>query len=444
MTPAPSIDESQVGLAWLARMRWGAALAICVAIAVTSMPLGVELELLPMLALVGLMVATNGWLVLRLRGGDARDDGRVAGSLLVLDTATLTALLYLSGGPSNPFSALYFVYVTLAAVLLGARWTAALWVAGVVGYGLLFVDHVPIPALAHHGGGASMDHAMHAAHGAMPAEADGGGFQAHLYGMFVAFAVSAGLMAAIVTRLSAALRRGERQLERARRRAAQSQRLASLTTLAAGAAHELGTPLGTIAVVARELERALEDVGGSLSEDARLIRSEVDRCRSILDRMASQAGGAAGEAPLSVALADICADASAGLPAELRARVSCVVDEDLRATLPRGLVAQVLEGLLRNAFDASDASGSVTVEARRTDGGVQLVVEDEGSGMDEETLARSIEPFFSTKAHGRGMGLGLFLARTLADSLDGALSLESRVGEGTSVTLDLPRCARRT
>src|SRR5439155_5090388 len=121
----------------------------------------------------------------------------------------------------------------------------------------------------------------------------------HLFTIWIAGTVTAELVAYFVGRASEALRRREDALEVMRLRAARSERLVSLTTLAAGAAHELSTPLATIALTSRELQHALEarDNDAPLTEDARLIRSEVDRCQAILDQMSGRAGGATADEP---------------------------------------------------------------------------------------------------------------------------------------------------
>lgn len=419
-----STGVADVGLSWLVGMRWGAFVSAIAAILVTNVGLHVPLRLGPLLALVSFTAVTNVALEVRT-WSDRAPSTALPGALLLADTLTLTALLYFSGGPSNPFSALYVVYVTLAAVILGARWTWSIVAVACVCYGLLFVDSVVVPEMGGHGG-----HHGHGDHG--------GGMAGHLYGMYVAFAVSAVLIAYFVTRVSSALRRREEELARVRERAARSERLASLTTLAAGAAHELGTPLATIAVVAKELERALEARGdlSELADDARLVREELARCRTILDRMAARAGESIGEAPVACDAAEIAARVRAELGPALSARV---VLETRSAPIhaPPHAIAQLLENLVRNALDAS--TEPVTLRTSSDATAARIVVEDRGTGMDPETLARATEPFFTTKAHGKGMGLGLFLSSTLVERLSGTLTFDSAVGRGTTVTVVLPR-----
>ena len=400
------------------------------AVLITDWALDIPLRSGLLLGLVCIIVATN--VVLARRPAGSESSSALLGGVVGLDVATLTALLLLSGGASNPFSALYFVYVTLAAVLLGGRWAWGILVLSVLCFGALFLWSVPVPALSMHGGGGG--HGGHSAHGG----GSGTGARAHLYGMFVAFAVAASLIAYFVSRLSKALRWQEKELHSARERALQSERLASLTTLAAGAAHELGTPLGTIAVVAGELTYQLREGGlrAELAEDADLIRREVGRCRDILDQMSARAGAGVGEAPERVYLANLLEELSERLGPQGH-RLKTEIEEGLSVIcMPRRAVEQVLTNLVQNALDAS--TDDVTLMISKKKGGILLQVLDEGAGMDAATLERATDPFFTTKETGSGMGLGLFLSRTIAEGLHGELKLESTPGRGTVATFFLP------
>ncbi len=255
--------------------------------------------------------------------------------------------------------------------------------------------------------------------------------------MWAAFAVAAGFTTYFVTRVKAALARRDEALATARAQVERTERLTSLATLAAGAAHELGTPLSTIAVVARDLEEELGALpaAATLVEDARLVRSEVDRCRAVLEQLATEAGQSAGEAPQRVSLGALVGTALQGLERRDRVRVEA---DDEEVLVHARAVGRALRSLVNNALDASPAGAAVDVMARTAGAALDLEVRDRGTGMSEEVLVRATEPFFTTKEPGKGMGLGLFLARSVAERLGGVLDLESTPGEGTRVTLHLP------
>jgi two-component system sensor histidine kinase RegB len=416
-----SRTDPRIALPWIVRLRYfmagGQLLACC--LVESLMGLGLPLGWLAIPA--STIALSNLWLARYSRQEwNASGGSALIGWIFVLDTLCLTATLLLSGGPNNPFSLLYLVHITLAASILTQRQTWALGALACLCFGLLFWNPWPIAALEMHphGGNASL----------------------HLVGMWAAFAVASALVALFSGRISEQLRLREQTLLRMQEELAKKDRLASLVTLAAGAAHELNTPLGTIAIVAKELERYAAQTlpHGPVAEDSRLIRQEVDRCGQILQRMSLAGAEPMGESCEQVAVADLLRfvrETFAGSPAVVVEAEATAAGTTLRA--PRHAVEQALVALVKNGLDASGSS-RVTLSARHADGALRFEVQDSGVGIDAETLRRVGEPFFTTKELGQGMGLGVFLVRTLAERLNGRFELRSAPQRGTTATFELP------
>jgi two-component system sensor histidine kinase RegB len=267
------------------------------------------------------------------------------------------------------------------------------------------------------------------------------GLSPHLMGMWVAFLIAAILITFFTGKVSDALRRREQEVLILHEQVAKNERLASLVTLAAGAAHELGTPLGTIAVIARELERYAAKLTGSdaVLEDAKLIRAEVERCRVILERMSVQGAEPMGETARKVEVKDLLTRVLGRFSDSQRACLVVEVNEDnLAGILPEQATVQSLVALVQNALDANVDQRPVVISASRDDSHIRISIHDQGDGMSTEVLEHIAEPFFTTKEPGKGMGLGTFLVRTFAERLGGRVLFDSVSGQGTTATLQLP------
>jgi two-component system sensor histidine kinase RegB len=410
-----------VDVSWLVRLRWAAAAVFLLLALATGwffhLPMPLAAFAAPWVAQVLSNVALSWWVARRQTVRTS-----TVAVIMGFDTLLLTVLLALSGGPSNPFSVLYLVDVALGAVVLPPLLTWGLLLCALACFGALFI---PLPGFL---GQPSLGHAEL--------------MTLHLKGMWVAFAVAAVTLVTFVLRVRRTLAERETELARERERAVRRDRLASLGTLAAGTAHALGTPLSTIAVVARELERRLQGLPDAV-EDARLIREQVERCRRALAQMSTEAGQPAGEALHPRPLESLLREALDGLPEAGRVRVE--IPEGLAqasAAFPFRALGQSVQALVRNALQASPPEKAVVLRLGLEQGQLRVEVEDGGEGMQPEVLARAGEPFFTTRLPGQGLGLGLFVARSLAEQLGGDLSLASAPAQGTRVRLTLPLVTR--
>lgn len=442
-TSSVQLDAARLALnaAWLAQLRWVAVAGQLVTIAFV-MWLKIALPIAPLLVLVAVTAATNAvftWWVRSRRQNPFRDTGgrvwHVAlGGLMLLDLLVLSAMLSLTGGPTNPFVIFYFVNLALCGVLLPARWAWLLNAMAIVAFAVITYRHLPLAVLR------DADR--------LRSFAELGETHVVGIGALAAFAACSTVIVSFATRLTKELRAAQQERLNAEELRSRSEKLEALGTLAAGAAHELATPLSAIAVAAGELQRELaqQEVSSDALEDVTLIRESLDRCRRILDRMSTESGHAAGEAPKSITVAKLLEEVLAELAD--RSQVALSLPEavaQIPLYVPPTALAQALRAIVQNALDVSSdvTTDNVLIEAdlnaaaSQGSRSVQITITDRGSGMPAEVVARAAEPFFTTKDPGSGMGLGLFLARSVIERIGGKLSIASQTGQGTTVSVRL-------
>lgn len=393
----------------LGHMFWLRCLAIIgqlVTLAVVQIAYGVHLPLTAMLMVIALEVIFNILTWIRVTRAKPETHIELMGQLWV-DLGALSALLFLSGGTTNPFVSLYLPSLAIAAAVL--PWRLAAWLAAfaVVCYWLLSFDSVPL----------NMDN---------PANL----FDYYRAGMWVNFMVSVGLISWFVSRMSAALRKGDAALGEAQERLLRDERVVALGAQAASVAHEIGTPLSTIAMVTEEL-RDLSRTDQALAPykaDFDLLEQQLALCRSALARLRTRAALPTGQQPVGSWLDGFIEQWRLRHPHVNFERIGTAPADVLIADTVA--VGQILTILLDNAARASRES--VTLEAARDGDMLVFDIRDRGPGIPPERRAKlGRAPVESTQG---GHGVGLYLAFTTAARLGGAIELTEPPRPATSGT----------
>lgn len=338
---------------------------------------------------------------------------------LVFDIAGLTILLYLSGGATNPFVSYFLVPISIAAATLPARHVWAVTGLALVSYSVLIFRYLPLPILApHHSAGL-----------------DGtGGINSHVIGMWFNFAISAGLITYFVVQMAAALRRQEQELTARREEQLQDEQLLGIAILAAGAAHELGTPLNTMKLVVDNL--ATEPLPASIADDVATLERQIERCRETLRTLVQAAGIMNREQPLQSV-----ADYTRELIKRWRViRPDVVAAVNIDSASPTLIarfhpaLAQSLYNLLNNAADASPQR--IEIDIRWDLDTMHFSIRDHGPGVDVRLMEKLARPLASAKPG--GLGLGLFLSHSTLNRHGGRVTLANADLGGTLTTVQLP------
>lgn len=338
---------------------------------------------------------------------------------LCIDVLALTILLYFSGGSTNPFVSLYVLPLVIAAATLPGRYTWGMAALTVACYSLLMFYYVPL----------TQDHHNH----------DGvdDTFNSHVIGMWLGFVITALVVAYFVVQMAQAVRKRDEMLIKAREEILRNERIVALGTQAAGAAHELGTPLSTMAVVVGELQ---SEVAGQPEwrESLAILDEQVRGCKRIMDKIlanAQHSDEVALQSPDRL-LADVLDEwqllrptaqyqyLPSDNPVSEKSRIR--VDATLRAALMN---------LLNNAADTTTQAIEIVTRIDATH--FILEIHDQGRGLDKDAMQKAGTAFFTTKKEGRG--IGLLLANATVERMGGSVRLFNReAGGGATTQLTLP------
>jgi two-component system, sensor histidine kinase RegB len=384
------------------------------ALLVAHQLVGLELPVRPLLLIIGILGAINVWTWRRILNSASIQD-REFFIQLTIDVLALTGVLYFTGGATNPFAWFFLIPLIISATVLSTRATWSMALLTTCCYTLLMFFFIPL---------AGNDHMHH-----------NDNFAQHVFGMWFGFVLSAALIAWFVVGMAKTLRERDHLLADASEQSLRDKQLVALGTLATGAAHELGTPLSTMAVLTRELERA--DVSESMKHKLGILRDQLKRCKQALSVISASAGEARAES---------------GSLIQAKRFIETVVREWNRQRLNSALEVQIQPGatqaqivdeytlhqsiinLLNNAADAS--SEPLVLTAGWDQHYLNIDILDRGPGLHPHTASTIGQHKTSHKEF--GMGLGLFLTHATIQRLGGTIELFDREGGGTCTRIQLP------
>ncbi|PVE24975.1 two-component sensor histidine kinase [Microvirga sp. KLBC 81] len=416
--PANSLKPSprQLRLDTLVRLRWLAIVGQTAAVTGVRFGLGFPLPF----ELCFLVIAASVWTNLLLRiqyPASHRLGDNAATALLGFDILQLAALLYLTGGLENPFAMLFLAPVLISATALTPERTLALGLLAVGSATFLVLAHRPLPWF--------------------PGQTLSLPFL-YVSGIWTAILLGTAFTGIYAWRVAEEARQLAQALAATELVLAREQHLSQLDGLAAAAAHELGTPLATIALVSKELGHALPK-GGPVADDLKLLQEQVDRCRSILTKLTSMGEEEEGflETIALSHLVEEIVEPQRAVGFDVRVLAHGEGPEPVGRRNPG--VVYGLSNILDNATDF--AASQVTIEASWTPHEVFIEIRDDGPGYAPDILLRVGEPYVTTRSaaerteadndEGGGLGLGLFIAKTLIERSGAELTLTNAAPPAT-------------
>ncbi|MDR6535637.1 ATP-binding protein [Variovorax soli] len=420
MQPLSEADATGLkNMQQLIQLRWIAVVGQVATILVVHFGLGIRLPLEPMLGALGFLAIFNLVSLWRWDRHEDVTDLELFVALLA-DVGTLTVQLYLSGGVTNPFIFLFLLQVCLGAVLLGPVYIRTLIGVTVACFVGLILFHRPL---------------------ALAPDNSRGLASPYIQGLLLCFALNAALLAIFIARINRNLRARDARLADLRQRAAEEEHIVRMGLLASGAAHELGTPLATLAVILGDWQRMQPFAAEpELRQEIEEMQAQVARCKTIVTGILLSAGEARGEAPaqttVNAFLDELVAEWRATRSIEALAYSNAFGDDVAIVSDPA--LKQTIYNVLDNALEASPRW--VGLEAARDGDWLRLTVTDAGTGFAPEMLAQFGKPYQSSKGRPGG-GLGLFLVVNVARTLGGSVSARNRPEGGAAVTLRLPLAA---
>lgn len=405
----------QVRVRTLLLIRWLAIFGQMAALLVVDKFFDFALPLIPAIATIGTSVAVNLWIIARYNRNQWHHN-RAAAGYLAFDILQLATLLYLTGGLDNPFALLFLVPVTISATILSLRSAVYLGLLAVFCVSLLALFHRPLP---------------------WPEP----GFQLpqiYAAAVWISLVLGTVFLMFYAWRVAEEARRMSDALAATQTALSKERELSALGGLAAAAAHALGTPLGTIALIAKELLHE-QTANAETQTDLELLDGEVDRCRTILASLAQNPSAGADPAVSQMNFGVLVADAAARHERDdiaIMVVAGTTTNPPLVERSPE--LVQGLGNLVENAMEF--ASSQVNLEYAWNDEQVELSISDDGPGFAPNILDLLGDPYISTRPGSGRMGLGVFISKTLLERTGAALHFfNRRQGSGATVIIRWPR-----
>lgn len=379
-----------------------------------------HLPLTPILIVLLLLTLVNAALLLRLHQPKSVTVNELTIQLLA-DIAAVATIAYFTGGANNPFLSYLLVPVCIGAATLPSKNAWAVSVVGIVLYGLLLRWHVPLQWLAPQGKALAQHHSD---------------LNWHVLGMWLNFALSAVLISYFVVRMASAVRQQQDELNRRREEDLRDEQLLAVATLAAGTAHELGTPLSTMKVLLADLRQdaLLREAYG---EDLDLLYRQVNHCADILTRLRARSDLSQLHQPALMPAKDYCVrllDHWQLLRPEINPTINLAPQLAEVQVRFHATIEQAIINTLNNAADANP--DNLTIQASSQGSNLIWQVDDRGQGLPEAARKAAGKTLFSSKPD--GMGLGLFLTHASIKRYGGTVVLSPRPEGGTSTVITLP------
>lgn len=365
-------------------------------------------------------------------------------SQLSIDVFAIAALLYLTGGASNPITWVFLLPLIITAIMLPQAYAWYMVILTTSLYTILIAFNIPLPSIEPHMPDPELLHSdilhyqmLQHAH----VMSDKGYFSLHMFGMWFGFVFSAGLVAFFVVELARTLRDQERSLAEARENALRDERVIALGTLAASAAHDMGTPLGTIAIVAHELEQEYPSLlYPDLHEKMVIMQQQINRCKKALSVMSASAGEMRAESGGVILLTEYIDDVinqwrthKPGV--KLITFIATTVATEAKIIADRTLTHSIIN-ILNNAVEASPAELGIEFHATWDLNHITIKIRDFGPGFPPELVEfAGKQPVVSKK---RGLGVGLFLTYSTINRLGGKINLYNSDSGGACVEITLP------